>query len=285
VILYVCSALTPDPRESRFVRTWLEAVRGAADPALRGASVIIRPHPERRGEWEGLDWSDLGPVAIAGQNPITPAAKNDYFDALAHCGAVVGLVTSAFLEAAVAGKPVLTVLSEEMRPHQEGMLHFRYLLEVEGGLLKASRTLDAHVRDLSAALAGDAAHAAQQARFLSAFVRPHGLDRPATPIFADAVEALAAVSPAPWAEPRPWQRRLARHVVRASSSGYLAGLMRDTREVTEGDARDERVRVDRRAHAAKWRRHRRQKFVARVQWKLKRVRDLVTTGSLSRHDR
>jgi hypothetical protein len=285
LIVYVCSALTPDPQESRFVRRWLESIRAAPEPELREAAVIIRPHPERRHEWDGVEWPDLGPLVIAGRNPITAEAKTDYFDTLSHGSAVVGLVTSAFLEAAVAGTPVLTILPDEMRVHQEGMLHFRYLLDVEGGLLKASRTLDAHVRDLAAVLAGDVAHAAQQWRFLAAFVRPHGLDRPATPIFADAVEALAAVRPAPAVEPRPWQRRLAQHVVRAASSGYLAGPMRDTREVLEGGARDERVRADRRAHADKWRRHRRQKFVARVQWKLKRVRELVTTGSLSRHDR
>lgn len=285
LILYVCSAMTPDPVESRFVRAWLETVRGDGDPRVREASVIIRPHPERRREWADVDWSSLGPLLIAGDNPITAAAKADYFDALAHCDAVVGLVTSAFLEAAIAGRPVLTVLPEEMRIHQQGMQHFRYLLEVEGGLLKAAATLTAHVRDLSAALAGDAAQAAQQARFLTAFVRPHGLDRPATPLFVDAIEALAAVRPAPAPAPPAWQRACARALVRAARLPVVRSLLRDGREAAELAAREARVRSDRRDYAAKWRRHRRQKLVARLQWKLKRVRELVSTGTLSRHDR
>jgi hypothetical protein len=280
LILYVCSAMTPDPVESRFVRRWLEAVRRDLDPRLRAAAVIIRPHPERRREWDSIDWSDLGPLVIAGANPITATAKTDYFDALANSDAVVGLVTSAFLEAAIAGRPVLTWLPEEMRIHQLGMRHFRYLLEVEGGLLKSAPTLAAHMRDLAAALAGDAAQQAQQARFLTAFVRPHGLDRPATPFFVDAIEALATLRPAPAPEPPAWQRTCARLAVRAASTAIGTAMLRDERESAELAARDARVRGDRREYAAKWRRHRRQKFVARVQWKLKRVRELVTAAKL-----
>jgi hypothetical protein len=42
------------------------------------------------------------------------------------------------------------------------------------------------------ALDDPAAAAAGAEAFLLAFVRPHGLDRPATPIVADAIEAAAA---------------------------------------------------------------------------------------------
>jgi hypothetical protein len=48
---------------------------------------------------------------------------------------------------------------------------------------------------------------AETRRFVASFIRPHGLERPATPIFADAIERLGA-SPAPapsraplWAPP------------------------------------------------------------------------------------
>ncbi|MGE3274295.1 MAG: hypothetical protein AB7O67_04230 [Vicinamibacterales bacterium] len=285
LILYVCSALTPDPRESRFVRRWLEAIRASDDPGLANAAVIIRPHPERRREWQDVAWPELGPVLVTGANPITADAKADYFDALAHAGAVVGLVTSAFLEAAIAGRPVLTVLPPDLRPHQEGMLHFRYLLEVEGGLLKAARTLPDHVADLSAALAGDQHQAEQQRRFLTAFVRPAGLDRPATPVFADAVEALGRTARVAAAEPAAWRRALAAGVIRLAGTTTGARLLRDDREAAEEATRHQRLAADRRAHRAKWRRHRRQKLAAQVQWKLKRVRELVTTGTLSRHDR
>ena len=46
---------------------------------------------------------------------------------------------------------------------------------------------------LAAVLDEDAGDAERRRRFVESFVRPHGLDKPATPIFADAVEELARI--------------------------------------------------------------------------------------------
>ena len=47
-----------------------------------------------------------------------------------YSAAVVGLNTSAFIEAAVVGKPVLTITLPEISTfNQEGTLHFRYLAD------------------------------------------------------------------------------------------------------------------------------------------------------------
>jgi hypothetical protein len=285
LILYVCSALTPDPGEAALVRQWIAALRASGVAAIREAAIVVRPHPERRREWEQVQWPDLGPVLIAGQNPVSAAAKADYFDALSHSLAVVGLVTSAFLEAAIAGRPVMTMTPPELRMHQEGMLHFRYLLEVEGGLLTVARSLDEHVRQLAAIAAGDTAWAAQQRRFLRAFVRPHGLDTPATPILADAVEALGRLTPAPAAADAPaWQRAIARRVVASAEGGVLKRAFADPRERSEQRARDRAVAAHRREKRDKWRQHRRRKLVMRVQWQWKRMRDRVRPAASGRQD-
>lgn len=285
LFLYVCSALTPDPGEARFVRAWVASIRRDADARVRNAAILIRPHPERRKEWAETDWSALGPIAITGQNPVSAEAKASYYDALHYSSAVVGLVTSAFLEAAIAGRPVLTVMLPEFRIHQEGMLHFRYLLEVEGGLLSVARTMDEHVEQLKAVIGGDRSWEARQQRFLQAFVRPRGLDVPATPVFADEVEALARAGTVAVPDAVPaWQRALARRVVASADRGLLQPLLRDVREQAERRARDQAVFRHRRELRDKWRQHRRRKFMMRVQWKLKRVRDLVWSVTSSRHD-
>ncbi len=77
--------------------------------------------------------------SFTGAIPIDADAKADYFDSLYYSGAVVGLCTTAFLEAAIVGRPVLTLQLPEYRMHQDGMVHFRYLLDVEGGLLHTAR--------------------------------------------------------------------------------------------------------------------------------------------------
>ena len=192
-VLYVCSSLFKNTAsEASFVERWIQHLRGSSDPAVRGAGILVRPHPARLDEWQQTDLTEFKNVALFGGHPVDPAAKSDYFDSLYHASAVVGLNTSAFLEAAVVGKPVLSVLLPEIsRDNQEGTLHFRYLLEAGGGLLQVSRSLEEHVAQLSATLADPRPGVERARRFTAAFVRPYGLDTPATPRFATAVEAVA----------------------------------------------------------------------------------------------
>jgi hypothetical protein len=104
---------------------------------------------------------------------------------------VVGINTTAMIEAAVAGRSVLTVLAPEFA--QESTLHFHYLLEENGGFLHVASSLEQHAEQLGRVLSETAEDEERRRRFVESFVRPHGLDRPATPIFADAVEELAGL--------------------------------------------------------------------------------------------
>ena len=194
-VLYVCSAMSPVPTpvEPQFVKEWVTALRSSADPMLRDVGVVVRPHPERLKEWTDVSFDGVDNVVVRGETPIDATSKADYFDALIFSRAVVGLCTSAFLEAAIAGRPVLTLLLPAYRMHQDGMAHFRYLLEVEGGLLHAAPEMAAHLRDLSEVLSRGVEREERNLRFLTAFVRPNGLGIPATPAFVSAVEQLAAL--------------------------------------------------------------------------------------------
>jgi hypothetical protein len=191
--LYVGSALfRGSPSEADFVMRWIAHLRASADPLVNTAAVLVRPHPQRMSEWDGVNVAALRDVVLWGSNPVTESARADYFDSLSHSAVVVGLNTSAFLEAAIVGRPVLAILPPEFRDSQEGTIHFHYLMTTAGGVLRTSRTFEEHEGQLHEALAPAAA--AQHAAFLSAFIRPHGLGVAATPVFADAVDALARVS-------------------------------------------------------------------------------------------
>ena len=216
-VVYVCSAMSPvpDPLEPHFVREWLAALRESSDPRLRGAGVLVRPHPERVKEWVNASLDGFDNVAVHGGTPIDRESKADYFDALAHSSAVVGLCTTAFIEAAIAGRPVLTMLLPAYRMHQDGMAHFRYLLNVEGGLLHAAPDMQAHLRDLSDVLAQPREREARNTRFLTAFVRPQGLGVAATPAFISAVDTLARM-------PRHVDGRFAGATTASALVGWLA---------------------------------------------------------------
>lgn len=196
-VLWVCSALFQgSPSEAEFVMRWIAHLRSSADPGVREARIVIRPHPSRVEEWDSIDWRRPGGVTLWGGNPIDEGSRADYFDSIYYSAAVAGLNTSAFIEAGIVGRPVMAILPEEFRSNQEGTLHFRYLTTVGGGLLTVARSLDEHERQMGAILGGaEPALLERQRGFIRAFVRPHGLDVPATAIMADAIERLAATTP------------------------------------------------------------------------------------------
>ena len=197
-IVYLCSSLfRGTASEASFVERWVEAIRTSTDPRLKDIGILIRPHPARPDEWKDIDLSGFKNIAFWGAHPVDDEAKNDYFDSMYYSAAVVGLNTSAFLEAAVVEKPVHTVLDEDISKHnQEGTIHFHYLLDVNGGLLRVARTLDEHVQLLADSLAAEGGGDVKAHRFVEGFIRPFGASVAATPRFADAIEKLGA-SPAP----------------------------------------------------------------------------------------
>jgi hypothetical protein len=194
-VLYACSAPWLGRIETDFLAPWIEAIRGADEP-LRSAGILIRPHPKRS---EALP-TGLPNVVVWPPGPQLPAARAtraDYFDSLYHCAALVGVNTSAMIEAAILRKPVLTLSLAQFADEQEHTLHFGYLDRASGGLLTTALGLDEHVDQLADALV-DPEPAAQRAdAFTRVFVRPYGLDVPATPRFVDEIERVAARRPAP----------------------------------------------------------------------------------------
>jgi hypothetical protein len=187
--------------EERFVRSWVSCLRSSEDETVRRAGILIRPHPFNPGSWGEADLTQFGDeVAVwprAGANPVDDGDRADYFDSLYHSDAVVGINTSAMIEAAIVGRPVFTIRSPDFSDTQDGTLHFHYLVHPEGGFVQSATSLDEHALQLSAALEDPAAISARSDRFVGTFVRPLGRDRSATDALVDEIAALAATSPAP----------------------------------------------------------------------------------------
>lgn len=226
-VLFVGStaSISAPKEEVAFVRRWITALRASDDPRVAGLSVLVRPHPYNSGNWPRADLTDLGDVAIwprNGANIVAPDNRDDYFDSLSYATAVVGINTSAFIEASIVGRPTLTIRAPEFRASQGGTLHFRYLRPENGGPLEIADSMEQHVDQLAALLDDPRAVQARVAHFVASFVRPHGIDRPAAPRVIEAIEREAQRGRLPARGPAPVSRPLAAIVW---SGGLLLSML------------------------------------------------------------
>jgi hypothetical protein len=231
--------------EPEFVAAWIEALRSSGDEVLQRAGIMVRPHPSMASLWADVDLSRFGNAVLwppTSVKPVGDDARATFFDSLAHSSAVVGINTTAMIEAAIVGKPVLTVLGPEFE--QETTLHFHYLLEESGGFLSPSSSLAEHLEQLARTLREPGAGQEGRQAFVASFVRPHGLDRPATPIFADEVEKLAVLPARAVRAPRltPAQLLLGLEAalcrVHTSRSGWIGSARRLRRRIVARARRD-----------------------------------------------
>lgn len=244
-VLYVCSALFPgSPNEAEFAARWIAALRSMASGALRDAGILVRPHPKRGFEWDEVDLGGVEQVALwppRAAAPMNPTAKADYFDSMYHSAVVVGLNTSALIESGIIGRPVHTVLLPEFYENQEGTLHFHYLLDQ--GLLRSSRDLASHVAQLERSLSESDPRTHHNREFIERFVRPRGLNAASTPVFADAVEALARERVARRDLPTwvPMLQRALAPLARHTSGTFAQQISRERRRREKRRHREKRV--------------------------------------------
>ena len=194
IILYLGSSSFIAPNEAEFGLRWLTALRASNDEAIAGANILIRPHPSNAKQWGGLNleaWPRTAVWPPPGVDMFAPAFKPDFFDSLYYSGAVVGVNTSAQIEAAIVGRVVCTVAASDFSHSQAGTLHFQHL--AGGGIVEIARSFEEHVHHLGAMLRDPGGQAERSRRFVESFVRPFGIDQAATPRLSAAIVDLAAV--------------------------------------------------------------------------------------------
>jgi hypothetical protein len=121
----------------------------------------------------------------------------------------VGINTSAQIEAGIVGRQVFSIRAPEYAATQEGTLHFHYLLNEHGGLLHLSDTLEEHTGAVARIFDRSDEDERKLRQFVEGFVRPRGIDVPATPLLADEIERLGLLRVEPLTHPM-WARALRR---------------------------------------------------------------------------
>lgn len=218
VILYLASSKLISEKEEVFVRRWIDEICRSEEPVLRTSQIVIRPHPVQKAHWHEAEvtvvrWprpskAKAGVSRLDGLDDVTVMTSRFQntdqvlFDCLYHSAVVVGLNTTAEIEAAIVGRPVCTVLDPVVADGQVGTLHFHYLLADHGGFVRSATNFDEHRQHLAGALAGRY-DPAEITRFTREFVRPAGLERPVAPILARAIERIGRLATEPGATTVP----------------------------------------------------------------------------------
>jgi hypothetical protein len=125
-------------------------------------------------------------------NPVNETDRQDYFDSLTHCAAVVGVNTTAMIEAAIVRRPVFSVRDPAFAHSQQQTLHFEYLSADAGGFTTVADGLAEHVRQVEALFAEAEPDLRRSDNFVARFVRPLGMTTGATEHLCDAIERVAA---------------------------------------------------------------------------------------------
>ena len=194
VILIVGSSanIAPGTSEVDFVRRWLAARQISAMPAVREAFVIVRPHPGNTAPWLNVDLAHpdtiIFPTTYSGM-PLPADEIQAFRYSLAASTAVVGINTTAMIEAAIFKKPVFTVRDAAFDHSQAQSLHFGHLAG-EQGFTSTAQTLPEHFAQLDRAFTSGGSDAAAE-RFVERFVRPRGMTVSATAQLCDAIERVA----------------------------------------------------------------------------------------------
>lgn len=196
-VLYLCSSKSISDRETDLIRM-LIAQLAVVDEASRPA-LIVRPHPFKDMESEGLenDWVKVFPKG--GQRPDTDDARSTYYDSLFYSAAVIGINTTGFLETAILDKPCLTLVTSITRAGQEMRAHFKHLMDA--GYIEVANEFPELVAKALENVSGVDVLRENRVKFVQDFIRPHGLDVSASKVMAGAILAVGNGR-----EPSEWMR-------------------------------------------------------------------------------
>ncbi len=187
-VAYLFSSTFIAPDETSLVKDLVRELRELAGDRELPVQLLVRPHLHHLSEWENVD---LGGGAAVWPRPgdlehvDLEQMNQDFYDTLFHCRGVLGVNTSAFLEAAVVDRPCIAVDSRS----QDDVPHFQLLRD--GGFLEVVDDAPAILGVLEGLAQGRDRLARERRAFVGSFLRPGGLEHSASLKLAGAIEEWA----------------------------------------------------------------------------------------------
>jgi hypothetical protein len=185
--VYLCSSRRMIGDEITFIRDLANQL--GQNPETKDVILLVRPHPYNQLDFSQLNEKNIRVFPEQGDLPDVPEVKQIYFNTLYYAKATIGVNTSAMLEAAIADIPCVTIIDERYRHSQSDMGHFRHL--VNGDFLQMTYSYEEATFAIALILDGQDVKRESRRRFVKNFIRPYGLDRPVSKLFARALRMAA----------------------------------------------------------------------------------------------
>lgn len=174
IVTYLCSSRTIAPDEQSFVDEFAETFYRQLDP--QRYVLLVRPHPENERTWFN-NQNDKFIIAPKITSDIfrVEGARGYFYSTLLHSSCVVGMNTTAIIEALILSTPCISILSEKHKQTQVDTPHYNYL--VDSGAVSIAKDFDKaceYIATYAEATIPMDAKAANE--FVQSFVRPNGLN-------------------------------------------------------------------------------------------------------------
>jgi len=188
-IVYLGSSFNVAQDERWLVEKLVLALRSSGNQTLQKVQVVLRPHPMNYKYYQNfnLPWTAIIPKQ--GAIPDTREARQLFFDTVYFSSAVIGINTSAMLESAILGKPLISFIAERYQKTQSEAVHFQALLRANA--MELVSTPEEFSSAVTKILHGKDLRKEAREKFVLEFIRPQGLNKSAGSAAADEIEKLA----------------------------------------------------------------------------------------------
>jgi len=164
----------------------------AGNNRTQDVHILVRPHPVNTRIIPALKDAGRSNVTVypsPGELPDTEEKRRMFYNSIYHSFAVVGVNTTAFLEASALDRPCITIVSKEYGETQQ-LVHFHHL--EEGGFLEKAKDAENVAGIVGKILEGTDALSFQRNEFVKNFIKSLDPQRSAVEVYADLIVQLGS---------------------------------------------------------------------------------------------
>ena len=189
LILYLGSSGNIAVGEGAIIPELESAFRSCGEQVVEDAVMVVRPHHGNAKTFEGLmDSEKIKVIPRGGQILNDTDARQLFFDSIYYSDVVLGINTSAMIEATILNKPVIAVMREEYKETQAKAVHFKHMMEY--GAIRAAFSMRECVEMICKIFKSRDSYEKKRKEFVRDFLRPQGIEVSAGSAAADEIEKL-----------------------------------------------------------------------------------------------